>query len=184
MKIEVGTKFKIKATPSPHKNKTFTCVDIKDDGGFAYKCIDQNGDEFFFNQINFDYYGAGVIIISRPKYDKSLLKTAVQQTYQNAVLFGETAAPQLKAILKAWDVIERNSSIKFDGERLEFVSDYSGKTYIVTSDNCSTNCPAAEARMACYHRSIFSILTKYYEATFSNVREFPKPVEREYQMAA
>lgn len=185
-KIEIGTKFIVKATPAPYKGKTFECVDVTDDT-FAYKCVDQNGDVQFFSEKSFEYYGAGVIIISRPKYDKSLLKTAVQQTYQNAVLFGETAAPQLKAILKAWDVIERNQTIKFDGAKLEFVSQDSGKTRIVTASGCvESHCDCKNQYS--YHKSLFAILTRYAELQFeaSNVRAFrPKVVEVfEYDMAA
>lgn len=70
-----------------------------------------------------------------------------------------------KALCKAMDELAAGIEYTFDNGVLKFVSRNSRKTYIVTRDNCSTNCPAANENHFCYHRAMHKLLD-------SNVREF------------
>lgn len=175
--ITVGTKFKISAQGKTYKGKIFTCTEVEENinpAFYSYKCTDQNNDVFFFSQVNLDYYGDSVKILSQSKYDHKLLQTATAQVTARAISFNDEHNGSMlwTAIEKAIKELKENGSIKFENGVLSFISRFSNQSRFVTKDGCSELCPCKN--QISYHKSIFDILTRYFELqTETKVKRFP-----------
>lgn len=84
---------------------------------------------------------------------------AFKELVNLAVLMGEEAGTRrIAALHKAADQIAHNTTIRFNGYRLTFVSAASGKTRNVTRFGCSDLCDCGN--QPSYHQALFDILKR------------------------
>lgn len=96
------------------------------------------------------------------QFDKQILSAAITQVFGLNVSLNDeqTGARWFKAIEKARTALATNKTIRFDGQKLTFVSQDSNESRIVTKDGCvKDSCPCTDS--ISYHKALFQIVSTY-----------------------
>lgn len=114
--IEKGTKFRIKG--NVYRGRIFECVSVDDTNDnpalYNYECQDENGDTFYFSQVNIDYYGPSIQILYSDKLAKA--KAALNSNHVNSVIVAleeETETTRYYVAISRANGIQHKYQVKF-----------------------------------------------------------------------